>query len=54
MSDEIFGKAVYDSLLSLGDEQQITNAIIKHIVMTKADSAITTCYHCGRIGKPPR
>ncbi|XP_039967850.1 uncharacterized protein LOC120779574 [Bactrocera tryoni] len=36
MIDEV--SAVYDSLLSLGDEKQITNAIIIHIVMTKVDS----------------
>ena len=34
--DEV--SAVYDSLLSLGDEKHITNAIIIHIVMTKVDS----------------
>ncbi|XP_049302017.1 uncharacterized protein LOC125775435 isoform X2 [Bactrocera dorsalis] len=37
MIDEVL--AMYDSLLSLGDEKHITNAIIIHIVMTKVDSA---------------
>ncbi|XP_053968803.1 uncharacterized protein LOC128870229 [Anastrepha ludens] len=30
--------AVYDSLLSLGDEKNITNAIIIHLVMSKVDT----------------
>ncbi|XP_055919381.1 uncharacterized protein LOC129951309 [Eupeodes corollae] len=30
--------AIYDSLLSLGDEKNITNAIIIHLVMSKVDS----------------
>ncbi|XP_050339416.1 uncharacterized protein LOC126765721 [Bactrocera neohumeralis] len=37
MIDEVL--AVYDPLLSLGDEKQITNAIIIHLVMTKVDPA---------------
>lgn len=51
MIDEV--SAIYNSLLSLGDEKQVTNAIIIHIVMTKVDNWITTSYHCGRIVKPP-
>lgn len=29
--------AIYDSLLSIGDDKAITNAIIIHLVMTKVD-----------------
>ncbi|XP_075163365.1 uncharacterized protein LOC142235999 [Haematobia irritans] len=34
--------AIYDSLLSIGDEKNITNAILIHLVMSKVDSTTRT------------